>query len=350
MHVWLCWLAFRLMFGAGLIKLRGDACWRDLTCLYYHYETQPVPHALSRMLHWAPHWFHQVGVLFNHLVEVLAPWGLFVPRLRHAAVAAIVAFQIILILSGNLSFLNWLSIAVALGCVDDRLWNKLLPGRVRANIAQAVAEPSRARLGVAIAYSCLAGLLSISPVLNMLSPNQQMNTSFEPLHLLNSYGAFGSIDRERDQVILEGTSDPRLTAATRWRPYELKCQPGDVQRRPCWITPYHYRLDWQMWFAALSEASQEPWLVHLVYKLLQNDPGVLSLLQNRPFPRAPPRYVRAERYRYHFTRIGSQAYWRRERIGSYLPALSLDDPRLLDFLSEHGLLRAERRDETHVTP
>lgn len=344
MHVWLCWLTFRLMFGAGMIKLRGDPCWRDLTCLYYHYETQPVPHALSRVLHWAPRWFHRGGVLFNHFVEVIAPWGLFVPRLRHAAVAAIVAFQIILILSGNLSFLNWLSITVALGCVDDRVWSKLLPRRVREHIAQGVEEPSRARVGAVIAYSFVAGLLSISPALNMLSPHQQMNTSFEPLHLLNSYGAFGSIDRERDQVILEGTSDLQLTAASKWRPYALKCQPGDVMRRPCWITPYHYRLDWQMWFASLSQAAQEPWLVHLVYKLLHNDAGALSLLANNPFVGKPPRYVRAERYRYHFTPLGSDAYWRRERVGPYLPPLSVDDPRLLEFLSDHGLVRGERLD------
>jgi hypothetical protein len=332
------------MFGAGMIKLRGDPCWRDLTCLYYHYETQPVPHALSRLLHWAPRWFHQGGVLFNHFVEVVAPWGLFVPRLRHAAVAAIVAFQGILILSGNLSFLNWLSIAVALGCVDDRVWNRLLPGRVRAHIRQDVQEPSRGRLGAVIAYSCVAGLLSISPALNMLSPQQQMNTSFEPLHLVNSYGAFGSIDRSRDQVILEGTRDPQLTAATRWQPYALKCQPGAVQRRPCWITPYHYRLDWQMWFASLSEASREPWLVHLVYKLLRNDAGALSLLNESPFQGQPPRYVRAERYRYRFTRMGSQTYWERERVGPYLPALSRDDPRLLSYLADHGLIRGERVD------
>ena len=41
------WLAFRVEFGAGLIKMRGDQCWRDLTCLDYHHETQPMPNPLS---------------------------------------------------------------------------------------------------------------------------------------------------------------------------------------------------------------------------------------------------------------------------------------------------------------
>lgn len=100
------WLTFRIMFGAGLIKLRGDECWRDLTCLAYHYETQPNPGPLSPLFHAAPLWFHKIGTAFNHLVEVVAPFGVFGPRpLRLVAGALIVVFQAILILSGNLSFL-----------------------------------------------------------------------------------------------------------------------------------------------------------------------------------------------------------------------------------------------------
>jgi Lipase maturation factor len=62
------WLGFRIMIGAGLIKLRGDPCWRDLTCLYYHYETQPIPSPVSRYLHFAPHWFHKFGTAWNHFI------------------------------------------------------------------------------------------------------------------------------------------------------------------------------------------------------------------------------------------------------------------------------------------
>lgn len=339
MHFWLCWLLFRVMFGAGLIKLRGDSCWRDLTCLYYHYETQPLPHALSRVLYWAPHWFQRGGVLFNHFVELLVPFGLFVPRLRNSAALITILFQVILILSGNLAFLNWLTIAVAIGCIDDRIWTRLLPRRFQLQ-ASAAREPSaggRARRAAVAIYSCAVALLSLEPTLNLLSPRQRMNSSFEPLHLVNTYGAFGSISRERDEVILEGTSDADLGAA-RFKAYEFKCKPGGVSRMPCWITPYHYRLDWQMWFAALSSFDHQPWLAHLIYKLLHNDARALSLLANQPFPNAPPRYIRAQRYRYHFTRLGSTAYWRRERIGSYAPAFSRDDPRLLGFLRDYGLM------------
>jgi hypothetical protein len=334
MFVWLGWLLFRLMFGAGLIKLRGDSCWRDLTCLYFHYETQPNPHPFSRVLHFAPQWFHQVGVLFNHFVEVIVPFGLLLPRLRNGAALFVIAFQVFLIVSGNLSFLNWLTIAVALGCLDDQLWQRVLPQRVRVLPTQN--KSSRARLVSVGVYSCVVALLSIEPALNLLSSRQQMNSSFEPLHLVNTYGAFGSIGRARDEVILEGTDDPDPRSA-RYRPYELKCKPGDIRRAPCLITPYHYRLDWQLWFAALSTFDRQPWLGSLIYKLLENDPQALSLLANQPFPNAPPRFIRVERYRYHFERLGADVYWKRERIGSYAPPLSRDDPRLLRFLASYGL-------------
>jgi hypothetical protein len=343
--IWLLrWLVFRLMFGAGMIKLRGDPCWRDLSCLAYHYETQPNPHPLSWLLHQAPLWFHQAGVLWNHVVELVAPWFVFGPRrARHVAGLAIVAFQIGLILSGNLSFLNWLTIAIALACFDDSALARVLPKRLveRANRLEGTAPPSsRVQHGFAIALSALVIVLSYGPVTNMLSRRQRMNSSFDPLHLVNTYGAFGSVGKTRDEVILEGTSARELGANTRWQAYEFKCKPGDVERRPCLITPYHLRLDWQMWFAALSDFEQEPWILSLVFRLLQNDRDVVALLERSPFPARPPRYIRAQRYRYHFTKLGEagHAYWRRELLGMYLPPLSADDPALLDWLVGRGII------------
>jgi hypothetical protein len=98
-----------------------------------------------------------------------------------------------------------------------------------------------------------------------------------------------------------------------------------------------------MWFAALSTFDRQPWLASLIYKLLHNDEQALQLIANRPFPSAPPRYIRAERYRYHFSRLGSDTYWTRERIGSYASALSRDDPRLVRFLASYGLGTSARK-------
>src|SRR5256714_5956684 len=122
------WLIFRIMLGAALIKLRGDIVWRDVTALYYHFETQPIPNPLSRWFHFLPRWILKAGVLLNYLAELVAPWFAFYPRIaRHIAGVMIVLFQFTLILGGNLSFLNWLTLVPALACFDDSFWSMLLP-------------------------------------------------------------------------------------------------------------------------------------------------------------------------------------------------------------------------------
>ena len=165
-----------------------------------------------------------------------------------------------------------------------------------------------------------------------------MNASFDPLHLVNTYGAFGSVSRERYEVVFSGTDAPWPRPDARWLEYEFPCKPGDVQRAPCWITPYHERLDWQMWFAGLSDVRREPWTVHLAYHLLVGDAETLSLLSHNPFAAAPPKYVRAILYRYWFTSFGEPGWWHREPVRDYLPPVSLDDPRLLGFLETYGWL------------
>jgi hypothetical protein len=345
--IWLNrWLVFRIMLGAGLIKLRGDECWRDLTCLVYHYETQPVPSPLSYLFHQLPRAAHMGGALFNHFVELCVPWFAFGPgRVRHVAGIFLVAFQVVLILSGNLSFLNWLTIVPALACFDDGALGRLFPTGLRARV-QALAEraaPTRRAQLVSFTLAAVVALLSIEPVANLFSPGQAMNASFDPLHLVNTYGAFGSVGRERYEVILEGTSDAVIGDSTQWREYELPCKPGDVRRRPCLISPYHYRLDWQMWFAALTGYRRQPWLIHLVYRLLRGDKEVTRLLAVDPFPYGAPRFVRADLYRYRFTRPGdgSGAWWERSRASEYLRPLSVDDPALVRMVKAMGWARDE---------
>jgi hypothetical protein len=176
-------------------------------------------------------------------------------------------------------------------------------------------------------------------VINLLSSQQQMNASFAPLHLVNTYGAFGSISRVRNEVVLQGTRDEALTETTRWEDYELPCKPGDVTRRPCLVSPYHYRLDWQMWFAAMSTYDEEPWIGALVDKLLRGDRVVEPLFSHDPFPDAPPRFVRAELFRYELTSRGSAAWWNRTRVGEYMRPMAKDDPELETFLRENRLRR-----------
>lgn len=342
------WLIFRIMLGAGLIKIRGDKCWRDFTCMNYHYETQPVPNPMSYYMHQSPQMWHQFETLSNHFIELVAPFLLVMPR-RFCMVGGAfqILFQVVLIISGNLSFLNWLTILPCLACYDDASLAWMFSHRLRRKIAHiqqeeemGTAPPLNAgnyirrvfniSLGVLIAY------LSIPVVQNLLSSRQAMNTSFDPLRLVNTYGAFGSVTKKRTEVIFQGTSSPDPQSPTAvWEEYEFKCKPGNITRRPCLISPYHYRLDWLMWFAAFQNYQHNPWLVHLAVKLLINDDDAVSLIAHNPFQgREPPKYIRAEHYRYRYTKIHSSdaangAWWRRSHLGNYMPPLSIESARSL---------------------
>jgi Lipase maturation factor len=133
------WLIFRIMFGAGLIKIRGDEIWRNSTALYYHFETQPMPGPLSRWFHFLPRLLLRMGVWFNWLAELVAPLFAFGPRIaRHIAGIVMILLQVVLILSGNLSFLNWLTIIPALACFDDAFWARLLPHTLTRHAVKAI--------------------------------------------------------------------------------------------------------------------------------------------------------------------------------------------------------------------
>src|SRR5579871_4491971 len=321
------WLLFRIMFGAGGIKLRGDPCWRDLTCLDYHYETQPLPGPLSWFFHWSPEWFHKSGVLFNHFSELIVPFAYFLPQ-PYAGIAGIITivFQALIFAGGNLSWLNALTMVLAISTFDDRYLARLVPK------LDQMAAPALAHRVVVVALGILVAFLSIQPIRNMLSPSQIMNTVYNRFHLVGTYGAFGSITRPRYEVIVEGTRDTQLTPATAWRAYEFKGKPGDPTRMPPQIAPYHLRLDWLMWFAAMNPTPDDPWFFHLIQKLLQGDPATLGLLGRNPFPERPPRYIRAQYYRYTFTtpdeRRATGRWWNRNLLGAYLRPISLDDPAL----------------------
>jgi hypothetical protein len=340
------WLIFRIMLGAGLIKIRGDSCWRDFTALYYHFETQPLPNALSRWFHFLPKILLRAGVLFNHVAEIGAPWFVFWPRLaRPIAGVVIVAFQFTLILSGNLSFLNWVTIIPALACFDDSFWKKILPRVLvrRAERAAAEAQPCRPMRIAGWAITILVVTLSVQPVLNLFSPNQIMNTSFDPFDLVNTYGAFGSVGRERYNVVFEGTDAAVPGDDADWKAYPYKGLPVDLSQRPPQVAPYQLHFDWQMWFAAMDSPQDYPWTLHLVWKLLHNDPVAIDLFAGNPFPHHPPRYVRAVLYRYRFATPGNAAghWWERDKLGLWLPPLSTDDPELRNFLAHYGWLPAD---------
>jgi Lipase maturation factor len=335
------WLLFRVMFGAGLIKLRGDSCWRDLTCLNYHYETQPMPNPLSWFFHNAPEWTKKVGVLFNHLAELIVPFGYFLPQpLASVAGAITIVFQFTIFLSGNLSWLNVLTGALALSCFDDRTLSSVF------SLHTPVTQPPD--LGFRLltaAIGVLVLVLSIKPIRNLMSSQQVMNTAYNRFHFVGTYGAFGGITRDRHEIIVEGTDEAAITESTKWLEYEFRGKPGDPRRMPPQIAPYHLRLDWLMWFAAMGSYRRCPWFVHLVAKLLQGDKPVLSLLKDNPFPDHPPRYIRASLYHYRFSspalKRKTGQWWVRELVGTYFSAVSLQSPALRVMLAQMEWMEPE---------
>ncbi|KUJ54263.1 lipase maturation factor family protein [Streptomyces sp. NPDC093228] len=311
------WILFRVEFGAGLIKIRGDACWRKLTCLDYHHETQPMPGPLSWFFHHLPRPLHRVEVAANHVTQLLVPVLLFTPQpIATVAASLMIVTQLWLVLSGNFAWLNWITIVLALSAI-----------RFPAAAPGVAAPPLWYEI---VVLSVAAGLvvLSYHPVRNMVSRGQVMNRSFDPLHLVNTYGAFGSVSRIRYEVVIEGTAEALPREDSDWREYEFKGKPGDPRRWPRQFAPYHLRLDWLMWFAALSPAYAGSWFGGLIERLLENDRDTLRLLRRSPFPPdAPPRFVRARLFRYRYTTWqelrSTGACWERTYVREFLPPTRL---------------------------
>jgi hypothetical protein len=234
-----------------------------------------------------------------------------------------------------LSWLNWLTVVIAFSTFDGQFLHLALR-------APEMQTPGPVFQWINYGMAGIVVLMSIPVVINMASSRQIMNTSFNVFHLVGTYGAFGSITRPRYEVIVEGTDDAVITSATRWREYEFKAKPGDMRRMPPQIAPYHLRIDWLMWFAAMSSYQDYPWFVNFVAKLLEGDKDVLSLIRTNPFPNRPPKYVRAQLYEYHFTTPDehkqSGAWWKRTPAGSYFPAISLDSQGFRQVLKSQGWL------------
>ena len=333
------WMFFRTELGAGLIKLRHDPCWRDLTCLYYHYETQPLPNPLSWYFHRLPKASHRFGVLFSHFLQVVCPFGLFAPQpIASAAAGLCILQQLWLIISGNYSWLNWLTVVLGFAGFSDRILHYGFPF-----ISTAGLLPSP--IGFTILLWALAAFtlaLSVQPTLNLFSAQQMMNFSYNRYHLVNTYGAFGSVTRERHEIVLEGTAEAVPTSATVWKEYEFKGKPGNLYRMPPQVAPYHLRLDWMIWFLPFTVAvtprgihvrGYERWFLRFVQKLLSGDPGTLGLMRSNPFPDQPPSLIRARFYRYTYTdpqtRRATGAWWNRKLLGEFLPPINRQSmPRL----------------------
>ncbi len=333
------WLArlllFRLVFQSGVVKLTsGDPTWRNLTALTYHYETQCIPTPVAWYIHQLPEWFQKISVTTMFFFELAVPLLIFAPRrLRFLGAWLLMAFQFLIILTGNYTFFNWLTIVLCITLLDDALVSRLF-SKPKPFIGTTEGTAMR-RTTLRVRRLAFVGFATVMIILNLIhlgglfvefnampGPALTLVRWTMPYHIVNSYGLFRVMTTTRPEIIVEGSDDGQ-----HWFPYEFKYKPGDEKRPPPWVAPHQPRLDWQMWFAALSAARSNPWFVNLMVRLLQGSPEVLALLEYNPFPEKPPRYVHALLYDYHFTeseeRNSTGAYWRREYKGVHLQAISL---------------------------
>ncbi|HEY4300838.1 MAG TPA: lipase maturation factor family protein [Candidatus Didemnitutus sp.] len=325
--VW--WLLIRLMILSGAVKLAsGDATWRNLTALEYHYWTQPLPTWIGWWANQAPAGFQRASCLLMFVIELGFPLLLLGPRrLRHLGVAGLILLQVAIALTGNYTIFNLLAIALTLPFLDDAWWSRWLgyapAARRRPPPAGFLPRPV---LGAVLAVVLVFTTAQAWPTLfRAWTPPNWMGETFAHVgafRSLNNYGLFMVMTTTRPEIIVEGSDD-----GSTWKAYEFKAKPGELARRPPTVAPHQPRLDWQLWFAALRYPEREPWVGRFLERLLRGEPAVLGLLRSNPFPAAPPRYVRAVLYDYTMTSRAERAatgnWWRRSPIDYYIRPVSL---------------------------
>jgi hypothetical protein len=239
------------------------------------------------------------------VAEIGAPFLFFAPlRIRHIGAWITIALQVLILLTGNYTFFNLLTIALCLFLLPCPK-----PGSANRYVSMAL-----------IAFTGTLGLAELAVIFGFYPPQPVryilMRTA--PFELVNQYGLFASMTTKRDEISIEGSND-----GENWSAYTFRDKPEPLGRAPRWVAPHQPRLDWQMWFAALQDPQQLQWFQSFFLKLLRGSPPVLALLEHDPFQGKPPKYLRALVYQYHFTSAGSRDWWKRELRGIYFPAVSL---------------------------
>ena len=332
-RIWLFrWLAFRLTFESGVVKLlSGDPSWHNLTALNFHYETQPLPTPLAWYMHLAPDWFQKISVGGVFAIELVLPFLMFGPRrMKRFAGIGLIAFQVLIVLTGNYTFFNLLTIALCLFLFDDaffeRWWKKGVErfswGRFNAAPAAGRGPRRLVSVGLWTLVLFLSGVELAATVGKLPKPVAQVAQQLSQFGFVNHYGLFAVMTTKRLEIQVEGSQD-----GEHWEPYLFPYKPGPLNRRPAWVEPYQPRLDWQMWFAALGNVRENPWFIRMMVGLLRGSRPIAALFQATPFEGVPPKFVRATIYEYHFTtwdeRQKTGNYWKSEIKGLYFPPVGL---------------------------
>ncbi|MGZ3742484.1 MAG: lipase maturation factor family protein [Pseudobdellovibrionaceae bacterium] len=328
---WLFWLLlFKLMFLSGTMKiLSKDPSWRDHSAMKYHYWTQPLPNPLAYFMDKMPGWFQTLSCRLLFSVELGASFLIFIPGKMHILCSGIFIFlQFLILATGNYAFFNTLTIVLSLFLLDDTAWKPLLSHFLPSLSVSSVASPFYQSLGIIIAAILLPlnffwFLLAFRENSPFLDPILPIIRAIYNYRFNSSYGLFAVMTKDRSELILQGSDDTE-----NWIEYEFKYKPSSLSRMPPLVAPYHPRLDWQMWFAALGTFSQNLWLQNLMARIFLNSEDVLKLLKENPFPHVP-KYLRLVKYKYKFTSLRELfekgEWWRREYVGLYSPVFEKSD-------------------------
>jgi hypothetical protein len=252
------------------------------------------------------------------------PFFLFAPQpIASIAAAIVILTQLWLVITGNFAWLNWITVVLAFAAVSDTAAHALIPV-IPLDWGAGDYTPVWF-LSLVVAVTVFLVFLSYWPIRNLLSRHQLMNASFNRWHLVNAYGAFGSVTKRRYEVIVEGTADASPTDDADWREYEFKGKPGDPSRMPRQFAPYHLRLDWLMWFLPLGSV-HERWFYAFLDRLLHADAPTLRMLRVDPFGGQAPAWVRARMFHYRFAtraeKRESGLWWIREPVQVVIPPIS----------------------------
>ena len=278
----LTFLIFRLMFSSGIVKiLSGDPTWTDLSAMTYHFFTQPIPNPLAWFIQQLPHPLLQLSTLFTFAIELLLPFTLLFPqpKVRLTASLGFLSLMLLIGLTGNYAFFNLLTIALCLPLIHNRYWPLLLqPNRIAlpwTPIPWRHLASLAALLQLSLAIPILLSTLQLFP----RSASVSWQNSLAPWHLTSGYGLFAVMTTRRPELTLERSSN-----GLDWQPILFSDKAGPPDRLPPQIAPFQPRLDWQMWFAALSaERGQLPgWFSPFLKKLQKGEPDVWDLLPSPP--------------------------------------------------------------------
>ncbi len=330
-------LLFKLMLGSGAVKLTsGDPTWMGGTALSVHYFTQPIPNPLSWFFHHLPAGWHSLETWATLFIELVLPFAIFARR--PGRIVAFVGFTLVLGLlfaTGNYGFFQLLSMVLVLSLLDDDILRALPWGRIRGQrIAEALhSEASRASPRIRGVQEGLAGIV-LAGLLLVGIPNQIGRTwryddlspwaldlvkTAYPWRTANAYGLFARMTTDRPELRIEGSDDGRT-----WTPYVFRYKPGPEDRMPPVVAPHMPRLDWQLWFAALSNCRRAAWVQLLMMKLADNEPAVTGLIATDPFPDGGPRFIRAQLELYRFSGEDDAPGW--ETGGAWWQTSTAEQP------------------------